>query len=336
MDLYPTDDQLEIINSASEYLAREMPADRMPKRTTTAPAPGEWRGLADMGWFAMGLPEDAGGLGLSVVEEALVLREFGRNLAPPSCLATILAGHLAAAAGDGELVEALATGRLRAGFALPKGDDPKAQDGPYWLLDADGVDLFVVWTPTSGLLFDRDAFSEATPVRAFDDSVQVCGVDSLDVARVRARSDGADFQHRARLLAAAMLVGGAEATRDISAEYAKIRQQFGHPIAVFQAISHKCADMAVDCDAAFALLQYAAVCARDERPEAELYTASVKVVASHAARNAATASMQVFGGYGQTYEYMPHFYLKRAHIYQALGGGAHGESASILGAASTL
>jgi alkylation response protein AidB-like acyl-CoA dehydrogenase len=336
MDLFPTDAQNEIITTAVDTLTRELPADRMPKQKGTAPPPRDWRGLAEMGWFGLGLPEEAGGLGLSVIEEVLVVREFGRHLAPPSTISTILAGHLAAAAGDTALVEALMSGEKRAGFAVPSGHDLTAVDGPFNLLDSDGADLFVVWTPSVGLLADRDAFKDVTVVRAIDDSLQVCKTTGLDQSRVRARSEAADFQHRARLLTAAMLVGGAEATRDISAEYAKVRQQFGHPIAVFQAISHKCADMAVDCEASVAVLQYAAVCMRDGSAEAELYTAAAKVVAGHAARNAAASAMQIFGGYGQTYEYMPHFYLKRAHIFEALGGGAHVSGAPVLAAASTL
>jgi len=336
MDLYPTSDQLEIIESASDYLAREMPADRMPKQNATAPTGREWRGLADMGWFGLGLPEEAGGLGLSIVEEALVLREFGRYLVPPAALATVLAAHLAAGAKDNALVEALTTGAKRAGFAIPAGEDPTSAGGPFRLLDADGADLFVVWTPKAGLLAEREAFGNTAPLRSLDDSIQVLSAERLDLSKVKARDESAAFQHRARLLTAAMLTGGVEATRDLSAEYAKVRTQFGKAIGSFQAISHPCAQMAVDAEASAAILQYAAVCVRDGSDEAEMYTAAAKMVAGEAALKAAGASMQVHGGYGQTYEYMPHFYLKRAHIYQALGGGVPAEREPIINAKSTL
>jgi alkylation response protein AidB-like acyl-CoA dehydrogenase len=336
VDLYPTDDQFEIINSAADYLGRELPADRMPKQEGTAPSPLQWRGLAEMGWFGLGLAEEAGGLGLSVVEEALVMREFGRCLAPPSAMATVLAAHLAAGAGDAALVEALTSGRRRAGFALPAGDDPTAENGAFTLLDSNGADLFVVWTPTSGLLAPREAFADLQPIRSIDDALEALASSGLDASRVIARDESPVFQHRARLLACAMLTGGAEAIRDLSAEYAKVRQQFGKAIGSYQAISHKCAVMAVDCEASMAVLYYAAVCVRDGSPEAELYTAAAKLTAGSAARNAAAASMQIHGGYGQTYEYLPHFYLKRAHIYQALGGGERAVGVPVLAARSTL
>jgi alkylation response protein AidB-like acyl-CoA dehydrogenase len=327
MDLYPTDEQSEIINAAAAYLARKLPADRMPKQNSTEP--GDWQELADMGWFGLGLPEEVGGLGLSVVEEALVLREFGRNLGPPAVLATLLAGHLAAAVGDAELVVALISGRRRAGFALRAGEG-SGEDAGFHLLDADGADLFVLWTPDFGLLAERSAFGETTETPGLDDSVQLLAAAALDPAGVLAKVDSENFQRRARVLTAAMLVGGAEATRDLSAEYAKVRQQFGHPIGVFQAIAFKCADMAVNCEASWAALQYAAVSVRDRLAEASMYSAAALMVAGEAALKAASQSMQLHGGYGQTYEYMPHFYLKRSHIYRALGGGPKGLSPIIL------
>ena len=334
MDLHPTDDQLEIIASASDYLSRELPADRMPKQDGTSFPQVEWIGLAGMGWFGLGLSEEAGGLGLSVVEEALVLREFGRYLAPPSTLATVLAAHLASEAGQSDLTDQLVAGHIRAGFALPVGNDQTALDGGFELIDSDGADLFVIWTPEAGLLAPREAFADIAVVRCLDDSLQASTASALDLSRVIARDVTAGFQHRARLLSAAMLTGGAEAVLNVAAEYAKVRTQFGHPIAVFQAISHRCADMAVDCEASASILQYAAVCVRDASPEAELYSAAAKMVAGNAARTSAAGAMQIHGGYGQTYEYMPHFYLKRAHIYQLLGGG--GERAPIIDAAATL
>jgi alkylation response protein AidB-like acyl-CoA dehydrogenase len=167
-------------------------------------------------------------------------------------------------------------------------------------------------------------------------SLQVLAAATLDAGRIRARDDSPGFQHRARLLTAAMLTGGVEATRDLAAEYAKVRMQFGRVIGSYQAISHPCAQMAVGAEASVSILQYAAVCVRDGSEEAEMYTAAAKLVAGEAARKAAAAAMQVHGGYGQTYEYLPHFYLKRAHIYQTLGGAWRGEAAPVLDAKSSF
>jgi alkylation response protein AidB-like acyl-CoA dehydrogenase len=335
MDLYPTRDQDEISETAAEYLSRELPAERAPKLTETSLTPSQWQGLADMGWFAMGLSEEHGGLGMSVVDEALVLREFGRNLLPPSTLATMLAAHLAVELGDIADAIALATGQRRAAIAIPTGDP--SDDGPwtgaYRLVDTDRADMAIGWSARGAFLAPLDAFKGLVKAAPLDATLEVRTAEGLDVAQAHWQAEGASaFNHRARVLTAAMLTGGSEASRDLSVEYAKVRHQFGRPIGSFQAIAHPCADMAVRSDAARSCLFYAAVCLRDGSSERDLYTAAARSVAYNAAYSNATASMQVHGGYGQTYEYLPHFYLKRAMIYGLAGGGVEADEAAVLAA----
>src|SRR5690606_18179818 len=74
--------------------------------------------------------------------------------------------------------------------------------------------------------------------------------------------DPAVIDH-ARVLVAAHLTALAERARDIAVEYAKVREQFGRPIGSFQAIKHRCADMAVRCEAAFTQVCVAAAALRD-------------------------------------------------------------------------
>jgi alkylation response protein AidB-like acyl-CoA dehydrogenase len=333
MDLHPTRDHDEISETAADYLSRELPADRAPKLTETSLTPAQWRGLADMGWFAMALPEEAGGLGMSVVEEALVLREFGRNLLPPSTLATMLAARLALELGQTEQAGALASGALRAAIAVPvqaaKINGPAT--GAYRLVDTHRADIAIGWSPEGAFLAPLDAFAGRVVARPVDASLEICTAEGLDAGRAFWRDDAqTDFNARARVLTAAMLTGGAEAVRDLSAEYVKVRHQFGRPIGAFQAIAHPCADMAVRCEAALSCLFYASVCVRDGLAERDLYTASARSVAYHAAYDNAAASMQVHGGYGQTYEYLPHFYLKRAMIYGLVGGGVEVDEAAVV------
>ena len=335
MDLYPTDDQTEIVDAAADYLARELPAERAPKQEGDRLTDAEWRGLADMGWFGLGLPEASGGLGLSVVEEALIVREFGRQLLPPSALAVILAAHAAAEAGDAELTGDLITGRRRAGIAVASG---RVQDGPYRLVDAAGSDVVVAWDDDALLLAELDAFEGREAAKGVDPTVAMMTAKSLPPNKARRveRSTGSILPLRASLLTAAMLTGGAEGMASRAVEYAKVRQQFGRAIGGFQAISHRLAKAAARCEASVAMLQYAAVWLRDGFDHPELEVAAARLVAADAARENAAASMQVFGGYGQTYEFLPHFFLKRALILSALGGGAPADEAAVLEASTTL
>jgi alkylation response protein AidB-like acyl-CoA dehydrogenase len=335
MDLHPTRDQDEIREAAADYLSRELPADRTPKLTETALTPAQWRGLADMGWFAMGLPEDAGGLGMSVVEEALVLREFGRCLAPPQTLATMLAAHLALALGRDEDAAALASGARRAAIAIPAEAATRAgpSAGAYRLVDTGRADLVIGWSAEGAFLAPLDAFNGHKVAAALDGSLEVCTAEGLDVARAAWRpAGGDDFAARANVLTAAVLTGGAEAIRDLSVEYAKVRHQYGHPIGAFQAVAHPIADMGVRAEAALSLLYYASVCTRDGLPERDDFSAAARSVAYNAAYLGAAASMQVHGGYGQTWDYLPHFYLKRAMILGLVGGGVEADEAAIFAA----
>src|SRR5690606_38484351 len=79
-----------------------------------------------------------------------------------------------------------------------------------------------------------------------------------------ARVAGPDLRTRALVLSAAYLAGIAEAARDMSVSHAKVREQFGRPIGVNQAIKHRCADMAVQAEAATSQSLYAAA-AEDAR-----------------------------------------------------------------------
>ncbi len=339
MDLHPTRDHQVISDSAAEYLLRELPADRSPKLTESSLSPKEWQGLADMGWFAMGLPEHAGGLGLTIVEEALVQREFGRSLLPPSTLATMLAGALAVELGDLELAGELAGGGKRAAIAIPV--EPFTAKGPstgaYRLVDTGRADIAIGWSPQGAFLAPLTAFKGAVEVPSMDATLDVMTAEGLDAGLAKWRADTeTGFNARARVLTAATLTGGAEAVRDLSAQYAKERHQFGKPIGMFQAVAHPLADMAVRCEASLAALFYAAVCVRDQLPERDLYCAAARSVAYRGAYDSASASMQVHGGYGQTYEYLPHFYLKRAVIYGLTGGGVEPDDAEVLAADSIL
>jgi len=338
MDLHPTRDHDEISEAARDYLTRELPAESAHGRTETALSPSQWRGLAEMGWFAMGLPEAHGGLGLSVVEEALTAREFGRALVPPQALATMLAAHLAVELGEGALAARLAAGEARCGLAVPV---QEAKDGPsageYRLVDVGAAEILLGWSQAGAWLAPLSAFRGTASAHGVDATLETRTAEGLDLAQARwaPAGDGA-FLARASVLTAAMMTGGAEAVRDLTAEYVKVRQQFGQPIGRFQAVAHPCADMAVRAESALACLLYAAVCVRDGRPERDLYCASARSVAHRANYENARASMQAHGGYGQTWEYLPHFYMKRAMILGRVGGGVEADEARVLAAPSVL
>jgi alkylation response protein AidB-like acyl-CoA dehydrogenase len=135
---------------------------------------------------------------------------------------------------------------------------------------------------------------------------------------------------RASVLAAAALVGIAEATRDMAAEYSKVRVQFGKPIGAYQAIKHRCADMAVRAEAASSQVLFAALSIDEGRPDDAFQAASAKVVASDAAIRNAADNIQIHGGMGYTFEHDAHLYLKRAHVFDRIAGDSRQHLAHLM------
>ncbi len=101
MDLLPTEEQQQIIDTAANFLAHEFPVKHLLKLTdnTTPFTRSHLQHIASMGWIGIGLPEDYDGVGYGLAEEALLFVELGRNLMPPSVLASVLAAHVAAQSG---------------------------------------------------------------------------------------------------------------------------------------------------------------------------------------------------------------------------------------------
>ena len=122
----------------------------------------------------------------------------------------------------------------------------------------------------------------------------------------------------ARLLLAAEAVGVAHACTDMAADYAKVRQQFGRPIAMFQAVKHHCANMLVAAELATAAVWDAARSATADADEFTLATALAATLAAPAADLCANLNIQVHGGIGYTWEHDAHLYLRRATAIRAL------------------
>lgn len=323
IDLLPSDEQQQIIDGARALLADRLPVDRLRAVEQGDPGAGAWSDLVEFGWFLFGLAEAEGGFGAGVVEEMLLAREAGRVLLPPSVLATTLAAHVAADAGDQALVEAFGTGAARAGFAVPVG----AGDADWLLVDASGASHLVQLGAAVRLL-SKDDFADLRPTLAVDDAT--------DLARARlqgavaAREAAGGLPQRAALLLSAGLVGLAEAALELAVEYAKVREQFGRPIGGFQAVKHRCADMAVRAETAGAQVAMAALAQSEGLEDAGLQLWSAALSALSAARENGAACIQVHGGMGFTWECHAHRYMKRAQLLTQLLGGARAVETRLL------
>lgn len=323
MDLLPTDDDLQIAETVRELLRRALPMDLIRRRAEEpdAIAPEQWAECMDSGLLALGIDERLGGLGLGLAEEALAFREIGRQAAPGPFLSSLLGARVAAFAGAGDLLEGIVSGDtqiglvvLRAGASFSGG----LLDGEVYLLDATAADHLLAIGEDGASIIARSDFSDIERVPGLDPGTR------LEVARAASvagsvRVEGSDTRSRALVLAAALLAGVAEACRDASTVHAKTREQFGRPIGVNQAIKHRCADMAVQAEAATSQVLYAAAAIDAEQVDAVFQASVAHIVASHAAVENAQNTVQVHGGMGYTWEHDSHLFVKRARVWaQAL------------------
>jgi alkylation response protein AidB-like acyl-CoA dehydrogenase len=302
IDLRLNDEQQAMVESVSALLTEQSPVARLRPAGARTDIHGQ---LAEWGWFGVGLPEAAGGLNLGPAGEALLYLEAGRFLLSPSILATTLAAKLVPADRRAQFLD----GRQRAALVMMAGENVA-----YCFDRADAAVLVKIDLGEISL-YPAEAFA-GTRVAGLDETV-VMEKGALDAKQRLASESG----HRAGLLVAAMLAGIAKASCDLAVEYAKIREQFGQPIGAFQAIKHRCADMALNAFAAEAQLKMAAVWAAEEAESTAFQVAAAARTTITAALDNGASAIQVHGGMGFSAECDAHVYLKRAHLLSSVIGG---------------
>ena len=341
MDLLPSPEQNEIIDSSAAFLGSRAPVARTRELFESGHLPAidaaAWDGAAELGWFGLGLPEAFGGVGCGLADEALLFREIGRAGAPGPFLSTVLAARVAAFAGRTELADAIVGGRA-VGLAVPSNDSSFGPDGsvhgPILLLDADPEEadsLVLVLTPLVAALVECTALQDVTEVPCLDPASRLHRATGVGAAPSVVVASSVDpIERRGQVLAAAVLTGITEWARNTASEHAVNRVQFDKPIGVNQAIKHPCADMAVQAQLAYAQVLFAALATDEARPDAEFHALTALLTAAGAAETATGATVQVLGGMGFTHEHDVHLYLKRAEIWALVFGPASVRLARLL------
>ena len=338
----------------SSYVRRMMEAE-------DAWDPAFWGRLAELGWTGLGIPEEYGGVG-TFLDLVVVLEEAGRALLAGPFFSTmgLAVPTLLEAAGEAqkkEVLPAIAAGGARATVALtepsgrwdaegvtlaarPSGDGWRLDGVKLFVPDAAVADHTIVVARTrsegeSGvtlfLVSGRPSGMTLSPLKTMDMTrrwyeVRFDGVELPGSAVMGAVDQGWSPLRRALDWAAAGLcaemVGGAQHVLDTSVEYAKTRQQFGKPIGIYQAVSHKLADMLLETESARSATYYAAWAVDADAPDRSLAASMAKAYASDAYRRAAGNGIQVHGGIGFTWEHDMHLYFKRAKASEVTLGDA--------------
>jgi len=330
VDLLPSDDQQQIVDTIKDFLRKEAPVDRLREFGAIGnPDAKIWPQLGELGFFSLGLPEDKGGVGLTAAEEMLAFQQFGYHIVSLGIFGIVLGARIAAFAGDENLRDELLSGSLRVGVANHRG--PAGGKNDYHLFEADEADWILVLREDAGWLHARGDFTDIERVNSTD-SVLVLERATLGGAkpRVTVSKDVDKIHSRALMLLGAYAVGLGEGARDMAVEYAQVREQFGKPIGSFQAIKHICADMAMRSEAALCQAAFASLVVADGLSDTDFHAVACKIVGTDAAVKNAAANIQVLGAFGFTAEANAHHYLKRAHVADLLWGSLREQRERIL------
>jgi len=345
MELEFSEDQQELRSTVRSFLERECPTTLVRAVVEKGAQPDElWAQMVDLGWPALTVPEEYGGLGLGFIELAVVAEELGRAVAPGPFLATVTQ-FVPAVRNTGtsdqqqKFLGLVASGDVTGTFAMG-GDVSATPAGGGWSLsgtvrhvvDGDRADEIAVVAETDdglAVFLVRGKDARATRERSLDQSRSLTTIELdgtvVESERVlRPATDADDAIDRAigeaTTALALEMVGTCQSIFDTALDYAKERHQFGVPIGSFQAIKHKFADMVVALERARATAYFAAATIAEDDERRRLAISMAKAAAGDAQRLIAQEGIQILGGIGYTWEHDMHLYVKRAKTGDALLG----------------
>lgn len=352
------DEQAQLLSAVKKFAAENFDEQAVRRLMESDPPfdPAVWGRLgAELGVLGLSVPEDDGGVGGTLVDQAVAVEVLGATLATGPLFGTVyltIPALVAASAGpvrDGVLAE-LVEGRRTAAFVVPdragsfdptlitlrtsgSGDALTVSGTVDRVVDggvaddllvaaegADGIALYAVEATASGVertpLATLDLTRQQATIR-FTDAPARLVADSGEAARVIEHA-----LHVGSVLLAVEQVGAAQHLLDLAVEYAKSRLQFGRPIGSFQAVKHRLADVMVDIEHARSTAYHAIWALSDGSDDAALAASIAQATASAAFVRAATDAIQTLGGIGFTWEHQAHLYFKRATTDAALLGSA--------------
>ena len=313
MDFTLNEDQRLLRFSARDFLKQEWPAAEM--RRMLDPADGSraaarlWTKFVELGWPALLVPEENGGLGAGVFDLAVLMEEMGRRLVPGEFLGSAILATLLAQSDR----TSLGAGEIR-GTVLFEEDERLL-----YALGAQGAELILFVRADGDLVRLRGEDLEIVP-----------GLDpTRPLGRVRQSTTGESMGKTAgppraldiaTVALAAEMVGGAAALLDQVVAYVKDRKQFGVPVGGFQAVQHRAADMLIRIEKARSAVYYAALAADEEPAALPMAASAAKVAANQAFVWCSQQAIQLYGGLGFTWEQDLHIFFKRAKASEYLLG----------------
>ena len=299
-----------------------------------------WRSVVEMGWTATTIPEEFDGLGLGYLELCVIAEELGRSVAPtPFSSSVYLATEALINQGSKEqhqkYLPKLAAGEIVGTLAHTETTNSPSPENlncelsnnklngiKIAVTDGDVANFAVVSAKEGdkvvlGLVDLASKGVEITSQNTLDPSRSHASIKfkDADAEILGSSQDGwvalQEILDHAAVLFAFEQLGGAEACMDMAKEYAMGRFAFGRPIASFQAIKHKIADMYIAVELARSNCYFGAWALSTNAPELATAAATARVSASKAFHECSKENIQTHGGMGFTWEFDCHLYYRR-------------------------
>jgi alkylation response protein AidB-like acyl-CoA dehydrogenase len=358
MALVLSEEQLMLKDAARDFLRERAPVSHLRELRDSGNADGFsrelWSEMVELGWTAILVPEEHGGLGYGYTGLGIVLEESGRTLTPSPLLGTALTGVAALTlAGtaeqcaeilpgvvSGERLLALACDDCRLHQPVQVMTEAEVLDDAFILngcktavLDGHVADTLIVsaWTGNGVSLFLVPASAQGVSVTRYP-LLDTHAAAKVTFDQVKLPADrllgelhgGQSLQDNvldaARIGASAEMLGIAQEAFERTLMYLKDRKQFGVPIGSFQALQHRAAHLWGEIEMCKSLV-LKALQTLDENSTGGAEIASLaKAKVGATAREAALEAIQMHGGIGMTDEFDIGFFLKRCQILEALYG----------------
>jgi alkylation response protein AidB-like acyl-CoA dehydrogenase len=347
-------------STTQAFLQKEAPLSRVRELHAAGVSFDQawWRRAAELGWTALLVPEELGGGNVSgdgVADLAMVAEQLGKTVAPGPLypVSIVLAGlaESADAASHTSTIESLISGEKVASWAVYEPRQGWAPDHPsvtatvtdsgyridgvkdrveagaqsdYLLVTArgdDGVRQFLVPTDASGVRIEPQQSVDLVKQYA---RVHFDGVSVDNSAAVGSVTETAGLIERqsqiAQMLQCAEVVGILQTVFDFTVAWALDRHTFGRPLASYQALKHRFADMKMWLEACRATTTAAVAAISARSPDAGLSASIAKSYVGEMAPQIVQGCVQMHGGIGVTWEHDLHLYLRRVALYRSMFG----------------
>ncbi|MDY0066362.1 MAG: acyl-CoA dehydrogenase family protein [Steroidobacteraceae bacterium] len=318
-----------------------------------------WSSYAELGWLALGQPEEVGGSSCSFIETAILMEEFGRALAlEPYVSTAVLCARILERCDNAEArrsaLGAMVEGKAR--FALAhyepggrydarrlsvvakrRGDDFLLNGWKSCVLDAPAADRLIVSARLEGeeavALFLVEAAAAGLRMNAYPliDGTRAAdvGLEAVQAPSSCKLAEGAAVDEllqealdRATLARVAMALGAMESVLPMTADYMKSRVQFGQPIGRFQALQHRLAEMFVEVQETRSILCCGLAHVDAQPAQRSAMVSAAKFVAANAARIVGAQAIQLHGGIAMTAECAAGHYYKHLLAFEKIHGDA--------------